>query len=172
MKVIFIIAQKGFQDIEYNNTRKALEAKSIAVEVAAPQKSQAIGKFNGIVNPDKAIKDVKSSDYDAISVIGGPGALSLLNVPELTKLLKDFEKAGKIISAICIAPVILAKSGLLKYKKATVWNGDGMQSSVIEREGAQYTGENVTVDGKILTANGPEAATSFGEKLADLLIHK
>jgi len=169
MKALVIIAQKGFQDKEYAPTREELEKAGIEIEVASVTTEDAIGKFESVVKPDLAIKDANASNYDAISIIGGPGTLMLAEQPEIYKLLKQASDQDKIISAICLAPTILGKAGLLRMKKATVWNGDGMQSAVIERDGAQYTGEEVTVDGNIITANGPDAAQEFGKKLAETI---
>ncbi|MEK7136703.1 MAG: DJ-1/PfpI family protein, partial [Patescibacteria group bacterium] len=81
-----------------------------------------------------------------------------------------------MLGAICIAPTILARAGVLRGKKATVWDpstGSGQvalptPSQVLRECGAQYTGEAVTVDGKIVTANGPAAAEEFGRRLASI----
>jgi len=170
MRILSIIAQKGFQDIEYAESRKAIEGAGIKVDVASVSASTAVGKLGANVKPDLAIKDADMSKYDAIMIIGGPGAPELGNHPEIFKLLKQAEDSKKVIAAICIAPVILAKGEFLKYKKATVWNGDGLQSAFIERAGAIYTGEEVTVDGLIVTGDGPDAAAKFGKAVADLVL--
>jgi len=75
-------------------------------------------------------------------------------------------KLGKVIGAICIAPVTLANAGLLKGRKATVW---ASEKARIETKGAIYTGADVQVDDNIVTANGPNAAKAFGEALLKLL---
>jgi len=169
MKALIIIAQRGFQDKEYLPVREKLEKANIEVEVASVTTEEAIGKFEGKIKPDLAIKNADPSNYNAIVIIGGPGTIMLAEVPEIYKLLKQADEQEKLIAAICLAPTILAKADLLRMKKATVWNGDGVQSAIIEREGAQYTGEDVTIDGRIITANGPDAAEAFGEKVAEMI---
>ncbi|MEM2638356.1 MAG: DJ-1/PfpI family protein, partial [Candidatus Hadarchaeales archaeon] len=82
-------------------------------------------------------------------------------------IAKEAFSAGKVVGAICIAPVILANAGILKGRRATVWDGDFVK--MLEAGGAKYTGKNVEVDGKIVTANGPHAAREFGKKIAELL---
>lgn len=172
MKALIIIAQRGFQDKEYLPTREKLENAGIKVKVASVTTKEAIGKFEGKVIPDLAIKDADPSNYNAIVIIGGPGTIILAEQPEIYTLLKQSDEQKKLIAAICLAPTILAKADLLRMKKATVWNGDGMQSAIIEREGAQYTGEDVTVDGRIITANGPDASEAFGKKIAEMINYK
>jgi protease I len=72
--------------------------------------------------------------------------------------------AGRPVAAICIAPVILAKAGLLTHKKATVFSSE---IETIEELGAYYTGMDVTVDGNIITAYGPQSTLRFAKRIAD-----
>lgn len=169
LDILVIIAQKDFQPIEYFDTRAELEKAGFKVKVASITTNVAVGKDGSRVKPDLAIADAKTSDYKAIVVIGGPGAPELANHEEVLELLNEFNEQNKIIAAICIAPVILAKAGLLEGKKATVWNGDMEQSAVLESAGAKYVNEQVVVDGKIITANGPMAAKEFGKTIAKKL---
>ena len=75
----------------------------------------------------------------------------------------------KVLAAICIAPTILAKAGVLDGKRATVWNKEGNNSKILENHGAIFTDEMVIVDGKIITANGPDAAEGFAIKIVEML---
>jgi len=80
--------------------------------------------------------------------------------------IKSFYQAGKLVSAICIGPVSLAKANILSGKQVTGWvDEQGTQKNEIESAGATFTGEPVTIDGNIITANGPSAATAFGEAI-------
>jgi protease I len=81
-------------------------------------------------------------------------------------LARDFYDSGKIVAAICLAPAILAKAGLLSGVKATC-TPDEEENLVAG--GAEYTGAPVEVDGKIVTGSGPDAARRFGEKIVELL---
>lgn len=72
-----------------------------------------------------------------------------------------------MLGTICLAPVCLANAGVLSGKKATVYPDEvaGLKSA-----GALYTGARVEVDGRIVTASGPESTGEFGEAAADLLV--
>ena len=118
-----------------------------------------------------SIATIEPEDYDAFVLIGGPGALTLESA-HVFSLLKKAYQAGKIIAAVCIAPVLLAKAGLLHLKRATVWNDDGLQSPILSREGALYSTESVVRDGTIITGNGPLAAVEFGRTIADAVLNK
>lgn len=72
----------------------------------------------------------------------------------------------KIVGAICIAPVTLARAGLLKNKKVTTYSST---INDIKSAGAKYTGNDVERDGNIITASGPAAAQKFGEAIVKAL---
>jgi len=70
------------------------------------------------------------------------------------------------VAAICISPVTLARAGILKNRRATVFPTEAEE---LKKEGAIYTGAPVEEDGRIITASGPEAAGEFGERIASVL---
>lgn len=168
-KALLIIAQQNYQDIELNGTKDALTEKGVDCEIASPTGDSATGKLGGVVTPDLAIKDASVDNYEAIVTIGGPGAPSLINVHEYNDLVKASVEKDKITAAICIASTLLAKNGLLTGKRATVWNGDGQQGPLLESHGATFVDEEVVIDEKIITGNGPSAAKKFGETIAEAL---
>ena len=167
--VLLIIAPKNFQLQEYRDTKAELEKAGLNVKVASLTSEDSVARDGTVVKPDYSIEDVKASDFSAIVVIGGTGATVLGDYYEVLHLLQDFERKGKIVAGICIAPTILAKAGVLEGKKATVWNGDREQSTVLEERGAIYEDKDVVRDGNIVTANGPSASKEFGQKLAEML---
>ncbi len=71
-----------------------------------------------------------------------------------------------LLSAICIAPSILAHAGLLSGVRATAFPS---QEADLTAHGAVWTGASVEVDGRIVTGNGPEAAIEFGQTIGNLL---
>lgn len=184
MKIaLLIIAKQGFQDVELNGTRDGLTAAGFDVILASTEAGPCVGKFGAQETAAIALKNVDVKDYDRIGFIGGPGASNLWQNADAKRIAQDTVRAKKPLGAICIAPKILAAAEVLAGKKATVWNDDPSSSSLrsessgqaqnqeakfIESYGAEYTGEPVTVDGLIVTANGPGAAEEFGRVLARL----
>ncbi|MEK6938791.1 MAG: DJ-1/PfpI family protein [Nanoarchaeota archaeon] len=169
MKAVFVIAHRGYQDLEYAIPKKILEEAGIEVVTASKSGGTCVGKLGGMVKESISLADIKVDQYVAVVFIGGPGAVSYQQDSEAHKLAQEALSNHKWLAAICIAPTILAYSGVLKGKKATVWNTDVRQEEVLRTNGAKYTGEKVTVDGKIITANGPEAAEEFGKTLVKLI---
>jgi len=160
---VMIIAPKNFRDEELLNTKEVLEKHGVDVIVASKGVSKATGSLGSTVDVDKDITNVKVNDYDAVIFVGGAGTNVYFNDETALGIARDSYELGKITAAICIAPVILANAGVLDGKKATVFSSG---KDDIMANGADYTGEQVTQDGKVITGNGPAAARSFGELIA------
>ncbi|MFH1522644.1 MAG: DJ-1/PfpI family protein [Patescibacteria group bacterium] len=165
-KILMVIAPQLFRDQEYTEPRKIFEENGIEVSVASIQGGKAIGAEGTEVNIDLTVSEVSVEDFEAVVFIGGPGMAQIIDDESLQVLAKKFYNAGKLTAAICVAPSILAKAGIFDNKRATVWadNKDDLIAG-----GADYTGESVTIDGKIITADGPSSAKEFGEKIAEAL---
>lgn len=169
MKVLIIVAQENYQDHEYMIPKMILEKEGIETITSSKEGGICQGSLGGSTEAELSLSKVKVEEYSGIIFVGGMGAVKYQQDQEAQKIIQEAIEKKKILSAICIAPTILAHSGALEGKKATVWNGDNQQSKLLEEKGAQYTGEDVTVDGKIVTANGPLAAEQFGKSILDLL---
>lgn len=167
-KALIILAHSGYQDTEYAGTRKGLEEAGNEIVIGAKNIGQCTGSLGGNEEATIALKDVQVKDYSHIAFIGGPGAVLLATDPDALKIANEAYRTEIPLGAICIAPVILAKARVLSGKRATIWNEDGQQQEILETYGAEYTGEAVTIDGNIVTANGPKAAEEFGKMLAAL----
>lgn len=165
---LIIIAKEGYQDKELAGTRAGLEAAGFTVTIASTEEGPCTGKLGGTETAAIALRDVVVSRFDRIAFIGGPGAHALVNNFDALNVARAAAKRNMPLGAICIAPTILAAAGVLDGKRATVWDKDGEQERFILEHGATYTGELVTVDGMIVTGNGPDAAEEFGKTLAAL----
>ena len=83
-------------------------------------------------------------------------------------MLRTMDAAKKPIGAICISGCIPAQAGIMKGRKCTVFETPGSVTE-IEKNGATYTGEDLTIDGNVVTANGPAPAQKFAEELVKLM---
>jgi len=166
--VLFIIAQKDFRDEELTQPRAILEEAGHKVRVASPTGETATGMLGLTVRPDLAVKEANLDDYDMVVVVGGTGSPELANYPEVLNLISSAYDAGKPIGAICLGPMVLAKAGVLRGKRATV-SSSAESLTALAEGGAVVTYDPVARDGNIITANGPGAATAFGNELARVL---
>jgi protease I len=164
--VLLIIAQNDFQDKEYSTVRSLLEEKGYSVKVATSQRGTAVGVMGLVVTPDLMLSEVKVDDYAGVIFIGGSGAESLFGSDLAHQIASEAVQEKKVVGAICIAPIILARAGILKGKRATVYYS---MSKELEKLGAIYTGSEVEVEERIVTANGPDASWQFAEAIVNSL---
>jgi len=169
-KILMIIAFRDFRDQEYFVPKKVFEESKIEVKTASDKKGTAIGADGGDVKVDYLVSEASAEGFDAIVFVGGPGAIEHLDNESSYRLAKETVEKGKVLGAICISPLILAKAGVLNGKKATVWTDfTKSQAKILKENGAIFEGKEVVVDGKIVTGNGPEAAEKFAKEIVNLL---
>jgi protease I len=165
--ILMIIPPERFRDEELFETKEELEKLGHKISIACTQVGKCPGSRGGFAYPDLEINQVDAGNYDAVVFVGGGGSKLLFHNEIAIKIAKEMYQQGKIVAAICLAPVILANAGILKGKRATV---AGTEAKTIENKGAKYTGPGVTVDGNIVTANAPKSSRLFGQTIGKLLL--
>lgn len=164
--VLMVVAPENFRDEEFLEPKGVFENNGVKVEVASKGVSVARGVLGAKAAVDKDISQINVARYDAVVFVGGAGAETYFADAVALGIAKAAYDSGKIVAAICIAPSILANAGLLEGKTVTAFSSE---KGNLEAKGANYTGEAVSVDGRIVTANGPGAAKRFGEAIVKLL---
>lgn len=165
-EVLMVIAPEVFRDEEYAVPKRVLEARGAKVTTASSRPGECIGKLGMTAQAETSISDAVGKAWDAVVFVGGGGAEIFFDDPDAHRLARDTASAGRIIAAICIAPSVLARAGLLQGFRATAFP---TQRDDLVRHGAIWVDEQVVSDGRIVTASGPEAAQAFGETLAEKL---
>ena len=165
-KALLVIARQGFRDEELQYPKEILEAGGLKVVIASSSLRPARGMLGAVVKPDILLSQVKVKEYEAVVFVGGMGAREYWHDSTAHRVVRETVKGGKVVGAICIAPVILAEAGVLSGKRATAWSGVARE---LRAKGAIYTGKVVQVDGRIITANGPLAAKAFGQAILKAL---
>jgi protease I len=168
MKALLVIGP-DFRDEEYQIPKEVLEDAGVDVVTAAPSDDECTGAGGKVVAPDKMLSEVNARDYEAIVVVGGPGAReNLWDNQDLLDLLASAAKAKKVVAGICISAAVLANAGVLEGKDATVFETPESLDA-LEEGGANYVNEPLVVDGKVITANGPKAAQDFAEAILEAM---
>lgn len=168
-KVALVIAPEAFRDEELFVPKERLEEQGAETVVASTKLGEARGMLGGKAKAETTIKDLKAKELDAVIVVGGMGSPEhLWTNSELHSLVQDLYKAGKVVAAICLSGAALAHAGVLNGKKATVWECPESVEA-LEKGKANYINEPVVQDGKIITANGPEAAEDFAASIINEL---
>lgn len=168
-RVVIVIAPERFRDEELETPRGALVRAGHRVTVASTRPGEATGMLGAKVRIEATLAQVSSDDCDALLIAGGSGAPAhLWDAEPLMALVKAVHAAGRPVGAICLAPPVLARAGILHGRRATCYPAE---RAILElkRGGATPVEDPVVRDGTIVTANGPEAAPAFADAVAQLL---
>ncbi len=163
---LLVIAQQVFRDEEYAEPRRVLEERGARVVTASVEAGRCVGKLGMVVETELALRDAALEDWDAVAFIGGGGSSVFFDDETAHELARRIHAEDSVVGAICIAPSVLAHAGLLDGVRATAFP---TQREDLLAHGAIWTGGPLTVDGRIITASGPEAAAAFGDALAQAL---
>lgn len=161
--MIYLFLADGFEEIEALATLDVLRRCGLKVTtVSNTNRPVVMGAHSTPVTADSLFDDVDTTDADALILPGGmPGAKNLLENAVLRDKLVAQHSAGKLVAAICAAPMVLGQHGLLVGRRATCYPGFEAQLT-----GADVVAEYVVEDGNVITGKGPAAAVDFGFAIA------
>jgi 4-methyl-5(b-hydroxyethyl)-thiazole monophosphate biosynthesis len=165
--MVYVYLADGFEEVEALTIVDVLRRAGVAVQTVSIMKDLTVtGAHDVPVIADMLFEDVA---YDNCRMMvlpgGGPGTQRLLGHAGLNSALTAFAGAGGKIAAICAAPMVLSKAGLLDGKKATIF--DGMEGELPK---GTYKKANVVADGDIITSRGPGTAMAFAFRLVEALV--
>lgn len=167
MGTVYVFFADGFEEMEAFSAVDVMKRAGLQVEMVSVTPNEIVTGSHGIpVLCDKNIVNCDFFDAELILMPGGLlGATTLDACEDLHRLIQRFADENKPIAAICAAPMILGKMGLLKGRKATCYPGFDKYL-----EGAQYTGALVEKDGNYITGKGPAAALPFALAVVEHLL--
>lgn len=174
MKKVAILAAPGFEEIELMAPLDILRRLNFDVQLAGVQSDKVVSTHDVTVTTDTMLDKLHADKLhadklDALILPGGAGAWVLRDTPEVIHLVKKMHAAGKLVAAICAAPIVLAKAGLLKDRNVTAYPAQDVYRELNEAGAHIVKDENVVLDGNMLTANGPGAAMLFGYSIGEYL---
>jgi 4-methyl-5(b-hydroxyethyl)-thiazole monophosphate biosynthesis len=165
--MVLIHLADGFEEIEAISVIDVLRRAEIEVKtVSIMGKKEVIGAHNITVITDVLYEDVDYAGADMIILPGGGvGTQNLDKHAGLNEQLLLAVKQGKWVSAICAAPTVLGRLGILKGKKATCY--PGCEQAL---EGADVSlPDHSIIDGKIITSRGPGTSLHFALTIVEVL---
>ncbi len=166
MKTVCVFIAEGFEEVEGLTVVDLLRRAGQKVIMASISgEKTVIGSHKIPVIADELAEEVDFSQVDMLVLPGGvKGTENLEAHPIVQKEIRAFSGEGKYVAAICAAPSILGKAGLLVGKRATSY-----PSYEKYLEGAHVAGNPVEADGNIITGQGLGAAIAFGLALIEAL---
>lgn len=165
MKVALLLAD-GFEEVEALTPLDVLRRAGVEVDTVGITGREVTGGHGITVISDIEVSLTCASDYDAVILPGGLiGTENLDKSPFTDEILEHLLSSGGRIAAICAAPTILGKRGLLKGVRAVCY--PGMEDALI---GAKVEASGVVTDKSITTARGMGVALDFAKELVRLLV--
>lgn len=168
-KVLMVIPYTQFRDEEFFEPKKILEEEGANVVIASTVARVCRGMRGGSVQADIAIADAKVDDYAALVICGGSSVPDFFwNDKKLQEFATAMSGAGKIVAAICLSTVVLAKAKLLAGREATVYF---LPQAIQELKdaGAKYVKKTLIIHNNIILAEGPPDSQRFGQAIRSAL---
>jgi deglycase len=168
-RVLLVVTPTQFRDEEVFQTRSALEKAGARVRIGSLATRTCHGMLGGTIEADVAIADAQAGDFDALVLAGGSSVPTLFwKDKALGALVSAMAESGKVVAAIGLSTVVLAKAGLLEGKRATVYYlPEALEE--LNNAGAKYVREPVVVEGRLITAEGPGSVNDLASALSDAL---
>lgn len=165
MKRVLCILEKGFEEIEAIAPVDLLRRAGVEVVMAGVSLLEVEGKSGIQVRADARLGDVEASDFDVLFLPGGPAVMELRKNSQVLDLVRYYAAEGKIIAAICAAPLLLKDAGILEGEGKVFTAHFSTQSEL-----PSVTGGRVVLDGNIITSRGAGTALEFGLALIEKLL--
>ncbi|SFD33427.1 DJ-1 family glyoxalase III [Clostridium uliginosum] len=163
MKKVCVLLAEGFEEVEALTICDIIRRTGMVCDLVSMKEKEVKSSHGVIIKSDKIFD--KSMEYDLVALPGGmPGAINLRDDNRVIEFINKHHKLGKLIGAICAAPIVLGKAELTTGRKVTSYPGFEE-----ELEGCIYKEDNVVVDGNIITSRGPATTMAFAYTLIEKL---
>ncbi len=166
VKILVPLAQ-GLEEIEAISIIDILRRGGVEVVSVGLDSLEITGSHKITIIADKLLQDISSHDFDGIVLPGGmPGTLHLKNNPKIISIIQKMYRENKLIGAICAAPMVLEKAGILEEKNFTIHPAVKDDISLIPKN-LQFV-----KDGNIITGQASGAVTLFTLQIIKIIFGK
>ena len=168
---ILIVATDGFEEWELFGPREILQKRGADVVLASltrdPIQATIHDDPGKTIRPDLTVDEASADDFDALILPGGvrnPDTLRLHG--NVIELIRQFDRQGKPIAAICHGPWLLVEADLLPGRRATSW---ASIRTDLRNAGAEVVDEPAVTDGNLVTSRKPDDVEAFTNAVIDLV---
>ncbi len=168
-KKVAILVTNGFEQIELEDPKKALEAAGAQTQIVSPDPGTVFGwqhtNWGDKFAVDVPLARASVQDYDALLLPGGvmnPDKLRMNQ--QAVEFVRSFFDAGKPVAAICHGPWMLIEAGVVKGRTLTSY--PSLQTD-LKNAGAKWVDREVVVDNGLVTSRNPDDLPAFNQKLIE-----
>ncbi|MGL5244025.1 MAG: DJ-1 family glyoxalase III, partial [Sarcina sp.] len=158
MKKVLILLAEGFEILEALSVVDVCVRAGITCHTCSIASKEVKSSHGITIISDKVFDECELLSYDALVLPGGmPGSTNLRDNIRVLELVREYNSAGRIVAAVCAAPIVLAEAGIVSGKKITSYPGFESQLGNC----IYVTDEIVVVDENIITSRGPGTSLEF-----------
>lgn len=182
MKKVLLLLANGFEAVEASVFTDVigwnkLEGDGTTELITVGLRERLKCTFNFEVIPEIHISEVNIDEFDALAIPGGfeeAGFYEDAFSEDFLNLIRDFDRAGKIIASICVGALPIGKSGVLAGRNATTYHlGNGVRQKQLSEFGVKVLGqEPIVIDKNIITSYNPSTAFDVAFTLLEMLTTK
>jgi protease I len=169
-KIAILLAPVGTEQVEFEESKKAVESEGATVDVVGLQTGDA-QTMNSDVNPgdtftvEKTFSEVSADEYDGLVVPGGTvGADKLRGSDEAVSFVHSFFDQAKPVGVICHGPWTLVEADVVKERTLTSYP---TLKTDIRNAGGNWVDEEVVVDQGLVTSRNPDDVPAFCAKIVE-----
>jgi len=166
--VLVFLSQRFFSEEALSGLRTGLKRFGLATRTVARDTGLCISMDMTVLRPDFVLADVRVESFRALALSDGSGSILYWSDTLLHGLCRGFVAAGKPVASVGVANVILARAGLLKGRKATIF-AERNAVAELKAAGATYIANPVVTDALVLTAADSESSEELGKVLGHRL---
>lgn len=167
MKRILVLMAPGFEEIELTAPVDILRRLGVEVVLAGVKGLQVEGAHGITLQADILLEEAERSTCDGVVLPGGAASWLLRDTPAVLQLVREMHAAGKLVAAICAAPIALEAAGVLVGRRITCYPATAVTDDIASA--AAISSDPAVRDGNIVTGRGPGAALEFGFALGSYL---
>ena len=157
----------GFEEVELTAPVDILRRLGIKVVLAGVQGRTVPGAHGITLQADMLLVDADADDFCGIILPGGKASWTLRETPAVLDMVRKMHKAGKLVAAICAAPLALERAGVLAERRITCYPAEDVRQDITSAH--SICEDSVVADGHIITGRGPGAAMDFGFAIGEYL---
>ena len=168
-KKVALFIENGSEELEFIAPLDIMRRANLEVDLISANNEDFITSSHNIkILADKKIEEVNNIlDYDAIVIPGGmPGSTLLRDNKKIIEFYQTMYNSGKLVAAICAAPIVLSAAGITDDKEVTSYPGFDKEINY-----KNYNSDKaVVIDKNVITAQGPAVAILFGYEIVNYLL--